>query len=235
MLPMVAVTVTIPPEVMPDTMLTVPAETVARFVLLEVQVATSLTSGEPLHVVATASREIDGAFVVTVPLVGLILIAVMHPTVTVTLCVPVIDGFWLEVAVTVAVPVATDVTSPVLETVATVVGVTVQVTDGLLLVLPSLLVANTVICTVLSVVPVSIVGLAGPTAIELRVGFTKNPVQLTAKANEAKTANAPIKRKVFFFDDISISVSSELRPQDYNGPDTKIVAEDARRNAHRST
>ena len=141
----------------------------------------------------------------------------------------------MEVAVTVAVPVETDVTSPVLETVATVVGVTVQVTDGLLLVLPSLLVANTVICTVLSVVPVWIVGLAGPTAIELRVGFTKNPVQLTAKANEANTANAPIKRKFVLFDDISIPVSSEQRPQDGDGPNTKIVAEDVYGRPHRGT
>lgn len=236
MLPMVAVTVTVPPLVMPATAETTPAETVARFVLLDVHVATEVTSVDPLQVVAVAvSSTVVPALAPTLPLVGCSVIAVIHPTVTVTLCVPVMDGFWLEVAVTVAVPVATDVTSPVLETVATVVGVTVQVTDGLLLVLPSLLVANTVICTVLSVVPVWIVGLAGPTAIELKVGFTKNPVQLAAKTNKANIANAPIKRKFVLFDDISISVSSELRPQDYNGPDTKIVAEAARRNAHRST
>ncbi len=108
----------------------------------------------------------------------------------------------MEVAVTVAVPVETEVTSPVLETVATVVGVMVQVTDGLFVVLPSLLVPKTVICTVLFVFPVSIVGVAGPTAIELSVGFTKNPLQPTARANVPRTANAPTKRKFFFFDDI---------------------------------
>ena len=64
---------------------TVPAETVARFVLLEFHVATSVTSGEPLHVVAVAVIEKLGWLVVTVPLVGFSVIAVMQPTVTVTL------------------------------------------------------------------------------------------------------------------------------------------------------
>jgi hypothetical protein len=64
------------------------------------------------------------------------------------------DGFLLEVAVTVAVPVLADVTKPEEEMVATLVGVMVQETDGLFVVLPSLLVANTVICTVLAVLPV---------------------------------------------------------------------------------
>ena len=137
----------------------------------------------------------------------------MQPTVTVRDCVPVIDGFWFEVAVTVAAPVATDVTSPVLETVATVVGVMVQVTDGLLLVLPSVLVPNTVICTVLFVLPVSIDGLAGPTASELNVGFTKNPVQLAARANIPRATKAPTKRKFFFFDDIPVSTPSAYTAQ----------------------
>ena len=66
---------------------------------------------------------------------------------------------------------ATDVTKPVELIVAVVVGVILQDTDGLFCVLPSLLVPNTVICTVLLVVPVSIVGDAGPTATEDIVGF----------------------------------------------------------------
>ena len=123
-----------------------------------------------------------------------------------------IDGFWLEVAVTVAVPVSTDVTNPVLETVATVVGVIVQVTDGLLEVLPSVLVPKTVICTVLFVLPVSIEGLAGPTASELNVGFTKKPLQLTARANVPRTTKAPAKRKFLFFDDIPVSTPSAYPP-----------------------
>ena len=91
--PIEAVTVTCPGVVRPDKIVTVPAETVARLVLLEVQVATSVTSGEPLQVVAVAVSATEGLFVVIVPLVGLTVIAVMHPTVTVTLWVPVIDGF----------------------------------------------------------------------------------------------------------------------------------------------
>ena len=148
----------------------------------------------------------------------------MQPTVTVTDCVPVIEGFWLDVAVTVAVPVSTEVIKPVLETVATVVGVMVQVTDGLLLVLPSVLVPNTVICTVLFVLPVSIEGLAGPTASELNVGFTKNPVQLAARTNALKAAKAPTKRRFFLFDDIPISTPSAYTAQQ-STLDTKIVAE----------
>ncbi len=123
-----------------------------------------------------------------------------------------------------ATPVETDVTSPTFETVATVVGVMVQVTDGLLVVLPSLLVPNTVICTVLFVFPVSIVGLAGPTAIVLNVGFTKKPLQLTASAKAARAASAPTKRKFFFFDDIPVSTPSDDSAQQLS-LNTKIVAE----------
>lgn len=112
---------------------------------------------------------------------------------------------------TVAVPMLADVTRPVLETVATDVGVMLQATDGLVAGLLSLLVPDTVICTVLSVFPVSIVGLAGPTTIELSVGFTKNPVQLAPRANVANTANAPSRRKFVFFDDIPVLTPSGQR------------------------
>jgi hypothetical protein len=60
----------------------------------------------------------------------------------------------LDVAVAVAVPVVTDVTKPFVVIVATLVGLMLQETEGLVVVLPSLLVPNTVICTVLPVVPV---------------------------------------------------------------------------------
>ena len=94
MLPILAVTVTVPPLVMPATAETTPAETVARFVLLDVHVATEVTSGDPLQVVAVAVRStLVPALAPTLPLVGCSVIAVMHPTVTVTLCVPVMDGF----------------------------------------------------------------------------------------------------------------------------------------------
>lgn len=98
----------------------------------------------------------------------------------------------------------TDVTNPVLEIVAVVVGVMLQLTDGLLLVLPSLLVAKTVICTVLSVVPVSMVGDTGPTASEDIVGFTKNPLHPTPRAKIRSAANEPAMRSLFLDDDIVI-------------------------------
>jgi len=190
---------------MPGTAETTPSVTVARFELLEVHVATSVTFGDPLQVVAVAVIvTVEPELALTLPLVVSSLIAVMQPTVTVTLCVPVIEGFSFDVAVTVAVPMLADVTRPVAETVATEVGLMVQATDGSLLVLPSLLVPNTVICTVLFVFPVSIVGLAGPTASELNVGFTKNPLQLTANASIASILNAPIKRRLDLFDDITV-------------------------------
>jgi len=127
-------------------------------------------------------------------LVGVILIDSIHPTVTVTVWVPVIDGFLLAAAVTVAVPTATAVTRPVGEIVAVVVGVMLHETDGLLLVLPSLLVANAVIWTVLFVLPVSMVGDAGPTESEDMVGFTKKPVQLRPRANAASAPRVPARR-----------------------------------------
>lgn len=110
----------------------------------------------------------------------------------------------MEVAVTVAVPIATDVTNPEVEIVAMPGGAMLHETDGLLFVLPSLLVPNTVICTVLPLVPVRIVGVGGPTAIEDSVGLTKNPLQLTARASVASAAKAPAKRSLCFADDIVI-------------------------------
>jgi hypothetical protein len=94
MLPTAAVMLTLPLVVLPVTIVTVPAETVARLVLLDVQVATGVTSTVPLHVVACAVKVSVGAFVVKGgPLVGCILMDWIHPTVTFTVCVPVIDGF----------------------------------------------------------------------------------------------------------------------------------------------
>jgi hypothetical protein len=112
----------------------------------------------------------------------------------------------LEVAVTVAVPVLAEVTRPALEIVATLVGVMDQETDGLLVVLPSLLVPNTVICTVLPVVPVSMVGDAGPTASEDMVGFTKKPVQATPMARSASVAKEPIRRSLWLRDVIDLKL-----------------------------
>jgi hypothetical protein len=81
--------------------------------------------------------------------------------------------------------------------VAVDVGLILQLTDGLLLVLPSLLVAKTVICTVSLVVPVSIVGDAGPTAKDDIVGFTKNPLQPKPRPKIRSAANEPAMRSLF--------------------------------------
>jgi hypothetical protein len=70
-------------------------------------------------------------------LVGVIAIDWMHPTVTVSDCVPVIVGFCVEVAVIVAVPVLTAFANPLVEIVATDASLMLQVTEALP-VLPSL-------------------------------------------------------------------------------------------------
>jgi len=106
--------------------------------------------------------------------------------------------------VTVAAPTLTDVTRPVVETVAVLVGVMVQATDGVLTVLPSLLVPNACICTVLSVLPVSMVGEDGPTEIVLKVGLTKNPLQLMVAPTASSTAQVPARWSLCFLDDMVI-------------------------------
>jgi hypothetical protein len=105
----------------------------------------------------------------------------------------VIDGFWVAVAVIVADPVATELTNPLEPIVAMPLdGEMLQVTAGFP-VLPSLYVPTANICTVLFVLPVWMLGEAGPTAMEVRVGFTKNPLQLAAKANAPSAAKAAIR------------------------------------------
>ena len=96
------------------TAVTTPPETVATWLLLVFQVATSVIGIAPLQVLAVAEIET----VCGVPptemgaLVGLSVIELIQPTVTVTVCVPETEGFCVAVAVTVAEPTATDVTKP---------------------------------------------------------------------------------------------------------------------------
>jgi hypothetical protein len=183
-----------------------PPATVATAVLLEFQLELVVTSTTPLHVVAFAAN----SWVLFVPptemlaLVGAIAIDLMHPTVTVTGCVPVIVGFCVEVAVMVAVPVLTDFTNPLVEIVAMEGSLTLQVTDAFP-VLPSLKVPTADIWTVLLVVPVWMDGDPGATTSELRVGFTKNPRQLTARPNVASAAKAQIKRSLDFNEGILVT------------------------------
>ena len=94
MLPMEAVTVTVPPVLRPATPETKPADTVAKLVLLEFHVATEVTSWDPLQVVAVAVRStVEPLLLLTLPLVGFSVIVLMQPTVTVTPWVPLIEGF----------------------------------------------------------------------------------------------------------------------------------------------
>ena len=84
---------TLPPVVTVAALWTTPAETVARVVSLEVQVATSVTGKSPLQVTAVAVNVSVRLLAVSAfALVG-IWIWLMHPTVTVTVCVPVAEGF----------------------------------------------------------------------------------------------------------------------------------------------
>ena len=54
----------------------------------------------------------------------------------------------------------------------------------------------------LLVLPVKIVGEIGPTASAVRVGLTKNPVQLSARPRVAIAPKAAISRSLDFVDDI---------------------------------
>jgi hypothetical protein len=135
---------------------TTPAETVAMVVSLDFQVATSVIGSGPLQVCAVAWMvTLVWPPFLMLPLVGLSVIELIQPTITVNDCVPAIDGFCVAVAVIVAGPVATDVTNPPLLMVAILLsfGLMLQLTAGLP-VLPSLNVPTANICTVLLVVPV---------------------------------------------------------------------------------
>jgi hypothetical protein len=135
-----------PVVVLPVTSVTTPPVTVAKLVLLDVQVATSVkgTGVPPPHGVPAAVRLSNELFPVNVNAAGLVGVTWIDWThmVTVTVCSPVIVGFCVAAAVIVAVPVVTAVTNPLVEILATDASLVLQVT-GVLPVLPSLKVANT--------------------------------------------------------------------------------------------
>lgn len=58
--PDAAVIVIVPSDPVVPVAVTIPSETVAMAVLLEVQVATSVIGTEPLHVAAVAVKDVDG-------------------------------------------------------------------------------------------------------------------------------------------------------------------------------
>ena len=219
---------------------TTPEDTVAICVLLEVHVATFVMGTAPLQVCAVAVIEtLVVPPLVILPLVGFSVIDSIQPTITVKDWVPVMDGFCVAVAVTVAVPVATEVTNPPGLIVATVLlGLMLQVTAGFP-VLPSLKVPTANICTVLLVLPVWMLGDAGPTAMDDKVGFTKNPRQLTASAKVASAAKAPLSRSFCLFDGIRVQ-TPWMRPLKggalcWRSAVAKIVAEKILPGAHSST
>jgi len=109
-----------------------PPATVATLGLLELQLELLVTTTTPLHVVAFAANVwvLGDPETEMVALVGEIAIDWMHPTVTVSDCVPVMVGFCLDVAVIVAVPVLTDFTNPLVEIVAIDESLMLQVTDA---------------------------------------------------------------------------------------------------------
>ena len=117
--------------------------------------AVVVRSTEPLHVVAVALNcWVLGVLETKIlALVGDMSIRCMQPTVTVSVAVPLMDGFWVPVAVIVVEPVLTEVANPEALIVAKLVSELVHVTGGLP-VLPSLKVPKAVYCWVLPVLPV---------------------------------------------------------------------------------
>lgn len=85
---------TVPLVVTVAALVTVPADTVAKVGSLVFQVATSVNGKDPLHVCAVAVKSSVRLLPVKAAgLVGVTWIDWMHPTVTVTVCCPLIVGF----------------------------------------------------------------------------------------------------------------------------------------------
>jgi hypothetical protein len=114
-----------------------------------------------------------------------------------------------EAAVIVAVPALTPVNKPPVLTVATA-GVSVdQHTVLPVQVVPPLSVRGFPLLSVAAAVswavkPMLTVGLGGSITMLETVGFTKNPRQLTARANVARAAKAPASRSFDFLDAINL-------------------------------
>src|SRR5258706_13602585 len=99
MLPIVALIFTLPPMVTVVALWTTPADTVARLLSLVFQVATSATGKSPLHVTAVAVNVSVRLLAVNAEALVGMLIWLIHPTVTVTVCVPVAAGFLFDAGV----------------------------------------------------------------------------------------------------------------------------------------
>jgi hypothetical protein len=153
---------------------------------LVVQTAVGETSTGVLSpaTVAFAKKGSDVPLIETVPLWGVIVMAVTFPRLTVILEVPLVA--W-NAAVIVAVPGAAPVTNPELLTLAVVLALLLHCTpEPRVFVDPSLYVPIALSCTVAPWLIVAV----GPTAMEVSTGSTKNPLHPNPKANSKRLANA---------------------------------------------
>jgi hypothetical protein len=188
-----------------------PFSTVIRVVLFVFQVTVALMSWvPPLETAAVAVMHCDVPLAVVfsgrLTLVGLSVIAVTSLSVTVALAVAVALP---EDAVTVALPVAMPLSRPPLVMVTVLVSeldqhtvVPVQLVPPVrVYVFPSLSVPTALSCSVLFTLTD---GLDGSIVTDVMVGFTKNPVQLTASTKVASAENTPVRRSLFLVDDIAI-------------------------------
>jgi hypothetical protein len=138
--------------------------------------------------------------------VGLMTMLVTLPRVTVAVVVAVAVP---EAAVMVLVPAETPVSSPPVLMVATLgvaldqhTVVPVQLVPPVRVIALPLLSVPAAVKFVVS--PWLTVGLGGSIVMLDTVGFTKKPVQLTARAKVARRANAPPRRSLCFTGDIDI-------------------------------
>jgi hypothetical protein len=182
---------------------------VIRLVLPDCQVTLAVTSGDVPPAAAVAVKQFDPVAVelsVSVIEVGLTTMLVTLDRVTVAVVVAVAVP---EAAVMVLVPAETPVSSPPVLMVATL-GVALDqhtvlpvqlVPPVRVSALPLLSVPAAVNCVVS---PSLTVGLGGSMVMLETVGFTKKPLQLTARAIVVRRAKAPARRSLCFVDDIDI-------------------------------
>jgi hypothetical protein len=166
-------------------------------------------------------------------LLGLTTIDVMPVSTTVTVVDPEHAEQLPEAAVIVASPTATPVTTPeVCPTDTLFESLEDHVTPEVSVFwLPSLNVPVALICQVWLTL---IFSPWGPTETPVRVGLTKNPRQLIARANAASAAQAPITRTLCLMEDMVVGTprARPLQVLSLIFPNAKIVAEKISPGAH---
>jgi hypothetical protein len=186
--------------------------TVRRSVLGVCQVTLVVTSTCCPPAVAVAIKQ---SFPVAIELSGMLkevmpfgprTMVVTFPRVTVAVVVALAVP---DAALMVLVPAETPVNSPPAVIVATLGVPLDQHTVVPVQLVPPLKVSGFPLLSVAAAVSCSVsatltVGLGGSITILVTVGFTKKPVQLTARAKVTRAAKAPARRSLFFVDDIAI-------------------------------